>query len=81
MLSAHDPGNGPGTSGPGIAGPSRIRPRQTAGTAIELHRSPLVTPDMPGKPGHSAYQGIHSDISAKSHLLERCTRDQGDGRK
>ena len=73
MVSAHDPGNGPGTSGPGIAGPSRIRPRQTADTATDLHRSPLVTPDTSGKPGHSAYQGIQSDISARSRLLKRCT--------
>ena len=73
MVSAHDPGNGPGASGPGIAGPSRIRPRQTAGTATDLHRSPPVTPDTPGKPGRSAYQGIQSDISARSRLLKRCT--------
>ena len=73
MVSAHDPGNGPGTSGPGIVEPSLIRPRQTADTATDLHRSPLVTPDTSGKPGHSAYQGIQSDISARSRLLKRCT--------
>src|SRR5205807_2937594 len=77
MVSAHDPGNGPGASGPGIVEPSRIRPRQTVGTAADLHRSPPVTPDTPGKPGRSAYQGIQSDISTRSHLLKRCTRQGG----
>ena len=48
MISAHDPGNGPGTGGPGNAGPSRTRPRKTTGTAVDRHRSPMVMPDMTG---------------------------------
>ena len=72
---ADDPGNGPGTSGPGIVEPSPDPPAANRWTLpLTCTISPPVMPDTSGKPGHSAYQGIQSDISARSRLLKRCTR-------
>ena len=73
MVSAHDPGNGPGTSGPGNSRPSLTRSRKPAGTVADQQVSRLVTPDTTEKPGRSEYQDNQPGISDKSYRAKRRT--------
>src|ERR1035437_2218801 len=71
MVSAHDPENGPGTSGPGNSRPSLTGPRKPAGTAADQQVSRLVTPETTEKPGRSEYQDNYPGISDKSYQAKR----------
>src|SRR6266568_2287211 len=74
MVSAHDPENGPGTSGPGNSRPSLTHPQKPAGTAADQQVSRLVTPDTTEIPGRSEYRENQPGISDKSYRAKRRTR-------